>query len=180
MRGSIADRVMGGSSTMRAADRIRRLRRFGASLAIILFPRGIGAVTTVGYIAGFALIGFAILVGVKFTQDLYRDSAEAYAWGRQFLWGYGRHPPLTGWIADLWYRVFPAADWASYLLSRMLVFVSLTSIYFLARRTLDPRRAALIVFAMSGCSPLRLPPCCIPTASGSSARLRLTSPPRFS
>ena len=126
----------------------RRLRRLDARIARVLFPRGAAAGTVVAYVAAFALIGLAILLAVKFTQDIHEDSAEAYAWGRQFLWGYGRHPPLTGWIAGLWYPVFPASNWASYLLSRVLVLVSLTSIYFLARRVLDPRRAALIVFAM--------------------------------
>jgi hypothetical protein len=126
----------------------RTLRRLDARLARALFPRGVTAGTVVAYVAAFALIGWAILLAIKFTQNIHEDSAEAYAWGRQFLWGYGRHPPLTGWIAGLWYLVFPASNWASYLLSRVLVLVSLTSIYFLARRVLDPRRAALIVFTM--------------------------------
>ena len=69
-----------------------------------------------GCIAVFALFGFLVLLAFKFPQDVWRDNAEAYAWGRQFLFGYGRHPPMTGWIAGLWYRVFPASDWASYLL----------------------------------------------------------------
>src|SRR5262249_44524087 len=66
-----------------------------------------------------------------------------FAWGRQFLGGYGRHPVLTGWIAGIWYRVFPASDWASYLLSRVMTFVSLAGIWLLARRALGGRRAAL-------------------------------------
>ena len=101
-----------------------------------------------GCIAVFALFGFLVLLAFKFPQDVWRDNAEAYAWGRQFLFGYGRHPPMTGWIAGLWYRVFPASDWASYLLSRIATFVSLASIYLVARRVLDARRAAIIVFSM--------------------------------
>jgi 4-amino-4-deoxy-L-arabinose transferase-like glycosyltransferase len=99
-------------------------------------------------VALFALAGFATLLGFKFTQDVFVDNAEAYAWGRQFMAGYGRHPPLTGWIAGLWYGVFPAQDWASYLLSRLMTAIALFSIWLLARRVLDARRAALIAFAM--------------------------------
>src|SRR5262249_36299530 len=65
-------------------------------------------------IALFALAGFVVLVEVKYFQDLFKDNAEAFAWGRQFLGGYGRHPVLTGWIAGIWYHAFPASDWASY------------------------------------------------------------------
>jgi 4-amino-4-deoxy-L-arabinose transferase-like glycosyltransferase len=44
--------------------------------------------------------------------------------------------------------VFPASDWASYLLSRVMTFVSLAGIFLLARRALDARRATLIVLAL--------------------------------
>jgi len=47
---------------------------------------------------GYAVLLVPILVGVKWPQDLFQDSVEAYAWGQQFLGGYGRHPPMTGWI----------------------------------------------------------------------------------
>ena len=122
----------------------RRIRRLEAWLAAALLrPRGI-----VAGLALFALAGFAVLVEVKYFQDVFKDNAEAYAWGRQLLGGYGRHPPLTGWIAGTWYGVFPASDWASYALSRTMTFVSLAGIYLLARRALDARRAALIVVAL--------------------------------
>ena len=98
--------------------------------------------------AAFALAGFAVLVEIKYFQDVFKDNAEAYAWGRQFLGGYGRHPPLTGWIAGTWYSVFPASDWASYALSRVMTAVTLAGIYLLAQRALDARRAALIVVAL--------------------------------
>jgi 4-amino-4-deoxy-L-arabinose transferase-like glycosyltransferase len=122
----------------------RRLRRLEARLAAAL-SRPCGTITA---LVLFALAGFAVLVEVKYCQDLFKDNAEAFAWGRQFLGGYGRHPVLTGWIAGVWYRVFPASDWASYALSRVMTFVSLAGIFLLARRALDPRRATLIVLAL--------------------------------
>lgn len=122
----------------------RRIRRLEAWLAAALSrPGGLIAALVL-----FALAGLAVLVEVKYFQDLFKDDAEAFAWGRQFLGGYGRHPPLTGWIAGIWYRVLPASDWASYLLSRVMIFVSLGGIWLLARRALDARRATLVVLAL--------------------------------
>ncbi len=97
---------------------------------------------------GYAILLVPVLVGVKWPQDLYQDTVEAYAWGRQFLGGYGRHPPLTGWIAGVWYRLFPAANWSSYLLSHIMVGISLISIYLIARRALDARRATFAIFIL--------------------------------
>jgi Dolichyl-phosphate-mannose-protein mannosyltransferase len=126
------------------AQQARRIRRLEAWLAAVLRrPGGILAA-----LALFALAGFIVLVEVKYFQDLFKDNAEAFAWGRQFLGGYGRHPVLTGWIAGVWYSVFPAADWASYALSRVMAFVALAGIFLLARQALDARRATLIVLAL--------------------------------
>jgi 4-amino-4-deoxy-L-arabinose transferase-like glycosyltransferase len=122
----------------------RRIRRLEAWLAAALArPHGIATALML-----FALGGFAVLVEVKYFQDLFKDNAEAFAWGRQFLGGYGRHPVLTGWTAGVWYSVFPASDWASYALSRVMTLIALAGIFFLARRALDARRATLVVLAL--------------------------------
>jgi len=89
-----------------------------------------------------------ILVLMKPAETLFMDCTEVYAWGRQFLYGYGRHPPVSGWIAGLWYRVFPAANWASYALSQTMTGISLVSVYLIGERVLGRRRATLVVFAM--------------------------------
>jgi len=99
-------------------------------------------------IALFALAGVFFLTGLKAAQDVFIDAAEAYAWGQTLHGGYGRHPPMTGWIAHIWYSVFPAADWASYALSRVMTFVTLAALYFIARRVAGPRRASLVVLVM--------------------------------
>jgi 4-amino-4-deoxy-L-arabinose transferase-like glycosyltransferase len=99
-------------------------------------------------IALFCLAGIVFLTGLKAAQDVFIDAAEAYAWGQNFLGGYGRHPPMTGWIAGIWYSVFPAADWASYALSRVMTFVTLATLYVVARRVAGPRRALFVVLLM--------------------------------
>src|SRR3954467_4416801 len=99
-------------------------------------------------IALFSIAGVFFVTGLKAAQDVFIDAAEAYAWGQSFLGGYGRHPPMTGWIAGLWYSVFPAADWASYALSRVMTFVTLAGLYFVARRAGGSRRALFLVLVM--------------------------------
>jgi len=96
----------------------------------------------------FSIAGVFFLTGLKAAQDVFIDAAEAYAWGQTLLGGYGRHPPMTGWIAHFWYSVFPAADWASYALSRVMTFVTLAALYFIARRVVRPRRALFLVLVM--------------------------------
>src|SRR5581483_5751244 len=48
---------------------------------------------------------------------IHNDMAEAYVWGREFQFGYEKHPPFWAWIAGLWFEVFPCADWAFALLA---------------------------------------------------------------
>jgi 4-amino-4-deoxy-L-arabinose transferase-like glycosyltransferase len=80
-------------------------------------------------------------VGLKLGQDIHFDSAEAYAWGQQLLWGYGKHPPLSGWLAYLWFRLFPAEDWAMYALARLCAFGALVGIYLTVLQAADNQKA---------------------------------------
>ena len=98
-------------------------------------------------IALFAIAGVFFLTGLKAAQDVFIDAAEAYAWGQSFLGGYGRHPPMTGWIAGVWYSVFPPPTGPP-TRSRVMTFVTLTALYFIARRVVGPRRALFVVLVM--------------------------------
>src|ERR1700741_4975915 len=44
---------------------------------------------------------------------LHHDVVEAYAWGREFQWGYYKHPPFWSWLSGAWFLVFPRANWAA-------------------------------------------------------------------
>jgi 4-amino-4-deoxy-L-arabinose transferase-like glycosyltransferase len=139
------------NAVLRRSGRTPRVKRINALevwlAAMLLAPQRATASMAVG-IAVFAVLGVFILLLMKPAEGLFMDSTEAYAWGMQFLGGYGRHPPLTGWIARIWYSVFPPANWSSYALSAVMTGVSLFSIYLIGRRVLGPRRATLAVLAM--------------------------------
>lgn len=92
-----------------------------------------------------AVLWTFILINLKAAQDVHMDVAEAYGWGQKFLWGYGKHPPLSGWVAGLWFTVFPATDWATYALAMATVGVGMVICWLVALRVVDARRAFLVV-----------------------------------
>lgn len=92
-----------------------------------------------------AVLWTFILINLKAAQDVHMDVAEAYGWGQKFLWGYGKHPPLSGWVAGLWFTLFPAADWATYALAMATVSVGMVICWLVALRVVDARRAFLVV-----------------------------------
>ncbi|WGD53243.1 glycosyltransferase family 39 protein [Bradyrhizobium sp. CB1650] len=91
-----------------------------------------------------AVLWTFILINLKAAQDVHMDVAEAYAWGQKLLLGYGKHPPLSGWVAGLWFKAFPATDWATYALAMATVSVGMVICWLVALRVVDARRSFLV------------------------------------
>jgi 4-amino-4-deoxy-L-arabinose transferase-like glycosyltransferase len=96
-----------------------------------------------------AILWTRILIDLKAAQDVHMDVAEAFAWGQKFQFGYGKHPPLAGWIAGLWFDLFPVQDWATYLLAMTVLGTGLVICWFIALRVVDRRRAFLVVVMLA-------------------------------
>src|SRR4051812_15868035 len=94
-----------------------RLRRLAAWVAARACDRKTALWLVSGFAAAHAVLWTLVLCNLKAAQDVHMDVAEAFAWGQKFQLGYGKHPPLTGWIAGLWFRMFPVADWSTYALA---------------------------------------------------------------
>ena len=92
-----------------------------------------------------AVLWTFILINLKAAQDVHMDVAEAWGWGQKFLLGYGKHPPLSGWVAGLWFTVFPATDWATYALAMATVSLGMVICWLVSLRVVDARRAFLVV-----------------------------------
>src|SRR4051812_13740667 len=139
---------MSAESIYPAAARNRRklsIRRLAAWLAARASdPRGASWLVG-GFAALHAALWTVILVNLKTGQDVHMDVAEAFGWGQKFLLGYGKHPPLSGWVAGLWFRVFPVTDWSSYALAMATVGAGMVICWLLALRVVDHRRAFLVV-----------------------------------
>ena len=133
---------------------VRRRRRLSfRKLAAWLISRATSPRTDLWLVITFAvvhaLLWTRILIDLKAAQDIHMDVAEAFAWGQKFQFGYGKHPPLTGWIAGLWFQLFPVADWATYLLAMTTLGIGLVICWFVARRVVDRRRAFFVVVMLA-------------------------------
>jgi hypothetical protein len=145
-------RAMSSASFSPAAARGRRwlsIRRPAAWLAARAVDPKRGSSLVVGLAVVHAVLWTLILIRLKAGQDVHMDVAEAYAWGQKFLLGYGKHPPLSGWVAGVWFRIFPVTDWATYALAMATLGCGLVICWFLALRVVDRRRAFFVVVMLA-------------------------------
>ncbi len=135
-------------ATLRKRRRLS-LRRLAAWLVACATDRYDASALVLGFAAVHALLWTVILTNLKAAQDVHMDVAEAFAWGQKFQLGYGKHPPLAGWIAGLWFKMFPATDWSTYLLAMTTVACALVICWFIALRVVDYRRAFFVVVMLA-------------------------------
>src|SRR3954454_19418255 len=143
---------MSTASYLSAASRIGRpgaRRRVAAWLAARAIDPNTSLWLVLGFAAVHAVLWTFILINLKAAQDVHMDVAEAFAWGQKFQWGYGKHPPLSGWVAGIWFRIFPVADWATYALAMATLGVGLVISWLIALRVVDRRRAFFVVVMLA-------------------------------
>jgi 4-amino-4-deoxy-L-arabinose transferase-like glycosyltransferase len=143
---------MSTASVLPAAARRKRkvsIRRLAAWLAASASDPRTAFRLVCGFAALHATLWTVILVNLKTGQDVHMDVAEAFGWGQKFLLGYGKHPPLSGWVAGVWFRIFPVADWATYALAMATLGASMVICWFVALRVVDRRRAFLVVVMLA-------------------------------
>ena len=126
-----------------------KLRRLAAWLVAAASDRNSGAWLVIGFALVHATLWTLILIHLKAAQDVHMDVAEAYAWGQKFQLGYGKHPPLSGWIAGLWFMLFPVANWSTYALAMATLGTGLVICWLIALRVVDPRRAFFTVVMLA-------------------------------
>jgi 4-amino-4-deoxy-L-arabinose transferase-like glycosyltransferase len=120
-------------------------RRVAAWIAAVAHDPSTSLRFVIGFAVAHALLWTIILTALKSAQDIHMDVAEAYAWGQKFLLGYGKHPPLAGWVAGVWFKIFPVTDWATYALAMTVTGIGLVICWLIAVRVVDHRRAMFSV-----------------------------------
>jgi 4-amino-4-deoxy-L-arabinose transferase-like glycosyltransferase len=143
---------MNTASFSPAASRARRrpaIRRLAAWLAARASDPKASLWLVIGFATAHAVLWTFILINLKAAQDVHMDVAEAFAWGQKFQLGYGKHPPLTGWVAGLWFKVFPVADWATYALAMVTLGCGLVICWLIGLRVVDRRRAFFAVVMLA-------------------------------
>ena len=143
---------MSTASLLPATSRARRRLSF-QRLAAWLVLRATNPETGLWLVVSFALVHgllwTLILIDLKAAQDVHMDVAEAFAWGQKFQLGYGKHPPLAGWVAGVWFSFFPVKDWATYALAMTTLGLGLVICWFIALRVVDRRRAFFVVVMLA-------------------------------
>src|ERR1700726_4597412 len=143
---------MATASFLAASSRARRrpsIRRLAAWLAASASDPKAGLWLVIGFATVHAVLWTFILINLKAAQDVHMDVAEAFAWGQKFQLGYGKHPPLAGWVAGLWFRMFPAANWAACALAMTTLGCGLVISWLIALRVVDRRRAFFVVVMLA-------------------------------
>jgi 4-amino-4-deoxy-L-arabinose transferase-like glycosyltransferase len=125
------------------------LRRLAAWLYARAVDPAAGLWLVIGFAVAHAVLWTLVLVNLKAAQDVHMDVAEAFAWGQKFQFGYGKHPPLSGWLAGLWFKLFPVRDWATYALAMTVLSCGLVISWFTALRVVDRRRAFFVVVMLA-------------------------------
>ncbi|CCD95903.1 conserved membrane hypothetical protein [Bradyrhizobium sp. ORS 375] len=79
---------------------------------------------------------------------LHPDVLETWTFGRQFGWGYAKHPPLMGWIAGAWSTVFPATDWSFHLMAMTNAAVALWCVDLVTRRFVSGDKRVIVLLLL--------------------------------
>src|SRR4030088_2701366 len=134
------------TSRARRRTNLRRLAAWGAAAG--RDPKA-SLWLVIGFAAVHAVLWTLVLANLKAAQDVHMDVAEAFAWGQKFQFGYGKHPPLTGWVAGLWFKIFPVADWSTYALAMTTLGCGLVISWLIALRVVDRRHAFFTVVVLA-------------------------------
>ena len=84
--------------------------------------------------------------------DAPGDMVEAYTWAQGWQWGYYKHPPLSAWVAGLWFSVVPESHFGYSLLSAFNSAIGLVGLAVLAREFL-PKPWVLLAVAVASLAP---------------------------
>ncbi len=62
------------------------------------------------------------------------DVIEGYAWGKEWLWGTYKHPPMQAWLLEIIAWTTGKSSWGHYLLSQIAVIVCFWAVWQTGRR----------------------------------------------
>ena len=78
------------------------------------------------------------------NKNLPLDTIEALAWGSNLDWGFNKHPPMSAFFPEIFFKIFGAQDWAFYLLSQIFVLIAFYFVFKLSFEVLGNIKLSLI------------------------------------
>jgi len=73
-----------------------------------------------GFVVLHVVLWTVILIRLRPAQDVHFDVAEAFAWARNSCL-VTASIPASGWVAGIWFMLFPVTDWSTYALAMVTV-----------------------------------------------------------
>lgn len=90
------------------------------------------------------------LVPALLVPNALLDLIEGLTWGREWQWGYFKHPPLQAWLLEGVNRATGGSLAAMFLLSQVSVIGAFAGVWALAQRMLPPLPALASVLLLEG------------------------------
>ena len=78
------------------------------------------------------------------NKNLPLDTIEALAWGSNLDWGFNKHPPMSAFFVEIFYKIFGKSDWAYYLLSQLCVVFSFFIVWKLSKEFFEENFLSLL------------------------------------
>ena len=78
------------------------------------------------------------------NNNLPLDTIEALAWGSKLDWGFNKHPPMSAFFSEVFFKIFGPQDWSYYLLSQIFVVISFYYVFKLSNEILRDTKLSLI------------------------------------
>tara|TARA_B100000674_G_scaffold456005_1_gene430245 strand:+ start:172 stop:1500 length:1329 start_codon:yes stop_codon:yes gene_type:complete len=78
------------------------------------------------------------------NQNLPLDTIEALAWGSNLDWGFSKHPPLSAFFTEFFFKIFGPQDWAFYFLSQIFVIISFYFVFKLSEEVFNDVKLSFI------------------------------------
>ena len=72
------------------------------------------------------------------------DTIEALAWGSNLDWGFNKHPPMSAFFPEVFFKIFGSQDWAYYLLSQIFVVTAFYYVFKFSYEILGNSKLSLI------------------------------------
>ena len=101
-------------------------------------------INNVFYIFVLSHLIFWTLIPSLTNHNLPLDTIEALAWGSNLDWGFNKHPPMSAFFLEIFYKVFGPQDWVYYLLSQIFVIISFYYVLKFSKEILNNNLLSLI------------------------------------
>ena len=96
------------------------------------------------YLFLFSHLMLWTLVPSLLNTNLPLDTIEALAWGSNLDWGFNKHPPLSAFAVEFFFKIFGNNDWAYYLLSQIFVLITFFFVWKFSNEILEDKTHSLL------------------------------------